>query len=1774
MKSSLNNISRLRLYTTLWTYLFVFILFFISSFSCVSASLSLLSSTSSPYDSYNLYRGGRSYLSQNPINYLSTSILTSFPSQQAFTVMFWMKSSLPNQFAHYFWYEVPQLIESNAAISLYSYGDMRFTVYGSTYIQPNMTVMNGAWHHVAVTFNPVKNQTMFFQNGRRVGDIHPANKPATRLGVEFGRLVLCKTRWNDKYFGHMDDFAIFRAGLSEQHIHLAYVHGVDYIRELPEFLDNDPVYIYYRFDAITNSRNEYRISDYSGHDRHAVFSFGSEGNVLAPSRAPIFSSSHSVVHIPTSTITTFSITSIVMDRNFSYIKNESGVGPIPSGDIIYANNSTTTTFNYSGSVELLHPIATDSHKILCGLIVRNSSNLLLQQLDESNYAGANITAGDLILHPLGFVIASLLNETFGNIEFQAIFTTNGINSTNICSIQNLTISEVFQLKIYPNVKPTPNPFSLSARQDTSSVFSAIYDYDDGLYGIDPEGDDLAVYVTSLPTLGNLAQVSEHGDISAYILTVPTRVENSAFKLAFIPDTAPSTSDEIDVVDFSIMVADYYANSSEVSINVDVLNVFRAPSSYDQNATARSRDFTLIEINITGISASDIPIIEITELPLYGMLYQVDPTNTSNVGQPLSFENSDIRVIEQWVHSVPAVSSSWSTLVADWSYENVYGPPDVFPSYGRNPKAWAGRDPGSAEWIWLHYASPLYLKTIEVYETYNPGRVSRISVPNYNLLSDADAFNRVPGWSFDSPTFTEPTNLSEWKTIWSSNSASAAGSDCGSKVRYTTSTVFTVDVCRMPRMVQDILIHFSAVPSSWVEIDAVKIIGTRDLPANIIQSEENKLYYAFDAKNQLEDTFSYIVNSCLYWNSYRNIKLRPNEFTLRREQVTTLPIASDITYYLELPVRNHNPGSGHRDLEPPNPASPSVLLENASKDDSNVGSIVLSSSTAGSSGGVSADAPPAGTVRHTAKYSWLYIELPGTFEYEILLDLRFIITRSASLGDLLLSPPNHDTSVAVDPSFPARSLNNFTLPKNVRGVYYKTSFSCLKPHTPSILDRFDFRIMAGDVISEPATVTVEFLCTNSYLLTLHPDPRKDIVGITDDFQIQFGNLSTAAPPVGRLLNVGNISYALFQRSGVPLDIPLLISVNDCYNNPIPKLFEWKSFFRIKTLNGHLFGRDDHALVDGIADFSDYSLILKPGNLTSIYIQTTLDNGIVLSTPLIHVFMLLCEPGTYVQNGICVSCPPGYTTRYPNSNTTCEVVPEYTSIEAVTIISTMAAIGISFCLICMAIVITCRRHRIIFSLSPVFLLLTLLGLSFVFASALVQVAHVAVPVCNAAVWLFNIGFTLTFGAIFAKTFRLYAIFGNPVLRSLTITNRQLLKALAIFLAYDIIIIILWQTLSPYIVSEEIYPQCKTSGSKLYSGFLIAEKGLLLLYGAFLTYQVSGVPSNYNESKWLGLSLYNIGITSAVMIGSFYGLYDQISPINMAVLISVGTLFGGFSTLVLLFGHIFFALFVTTKVKETFCLEMSGAGLGTLKDNDNTDPFGMGINLDSLVLYSYELKNKENRHPLEMQLVEIITSIEKYSRNRAKLHGQLKTALTQLSSLSSEIAYQKEVAGNPHLNLPHFPTTKPDRPSLIQRFLSRRKNTHQKEPLPSAYKSRLEVRRRSHCAISDEEAVTLELTVDFQKNSSNQVSNTPSRHSPLTLPPPSPRTPQPSAEQSMSPSVSGTTLVVASPTSNSPLVKASLTPTSSHTFNFAVYNLSSPVTGSPSTRPLTPRFKPTEA
>ncbi|KAF5290089.1 hypothetical protein FQA39_LY14870 [Lamprigera yunnana] len=241
------------------------------------------------------------------------------------------------------------------------------------------------------------------------------------------------------------------------------------------------------------------------------------------------------------------------------------------------------------------------------------------------------------------------------------------------------------------------------------------------------------------------------------------------------------------------------------------------------------------------------------------------------------------------------------------------------------------------------------------------------------------------------------------------------------------------------------------------------------------------------------------------------------------------------------------------------------------------------------------------------------------------------------------------------------------------------------------------------------------------------------------------------------------------------------------------------------------------------------------------------------------------------------------RQPPKDRTLEII-EHTRVNKTVyaILASLAICGIIMASVFLAFNIKYRNQRYIKMSSPQLNNLIIIGCmltytSIVFLGLDSGLSSVdAFPyICTARAWTLMAGFSLAFGAMFSKTWRVHSIFTDVKLNKKVIKDYQLFMVVGVLLFIDLAIMTTWQVADPFyretkrmepyphpssedilIIPENEY--CASERMTLFVGSIYAYKGLLMIFGAFLAWETRhvSIPA-LNDSRHVGLSVYNVAI-----------------------------------------------------------------------------------------------------------------------------------------------------------------------------------------------------------------------------------------------------------------------------------------------------------------------------
>jgi len=184
-----------------------------------------------------------------------------------------------------------------------------------------------------------------------------------------------------------------------------------------------------------------------------------------------------------------------------------------------------------------------------------------------------------------------------------------------------------------------------------------------------------------------------------------------------------------------------------------------------------------------------------------------------------------------------------------------------------------------------------------------------------------------------------------------------------------------------------------------------------------------------------------------------------------------------------------------------------------------------------------------------------------------------------------------------------------------------------------------------------------------------------------------------------------------------------------------------------------------------------------------------------------------------------------------------------------------------------------------------------------------------ICQVRAYLIVVGFTLVFGGMLSKTWRVYKIFTNRRLKRQIggLNTAHLFLKIFHVLLVDVVVLVTWELVDPLQsetikISEELQPdnedinmvtmnhQCVSEHYSQWVLGIMIYKGILLLFGVFLAWETRNVHyAELNDSKNIGVAVYNILLFSVLSITTEFVLSNFLAKriFNNSVILVCTTL-----------------------------------------------------------------------------------------------------------------------------------------------------------------------------------------------------------------------------------------------------------------------------------------------
>lgn len=188
------------------------------------------------------------------------------------------------------------------------------------------------------------------------------------------------------------------------------------------------------------------------------------------------------------------------------------------------------------------------------------------------------------------------------------------------------------------------------------------------------------------------------------------------------------------------------------------------------------------------------------------------------------------------------------------------------------------------------------------------------------------------------------------------------------------------------------------------------------------------------------------------------------------------------------------------------------------------------------------------------------------------------------------------------------------------------------------------------------------------------------------------------------------------------------------------------------------------------------------------------------------------------------------------------------------------------------------KVVRAASPLLLRIIILGAFFIYSTTIVLYPTPNIVTCTLRIWLREIGFALAYGALMLKTWRISVIFRVRSAKAVKITDMDLIKRLGLIVGIFVLCLLIRTLVSPPIVIEALTSDdlkaflCQSDWWD--HSFTILEF-LFLLWGIRLCIMVRKAPSEFNESRFISMTIYNEFLLSIFLNVSVFFLQQPANP-----------------------------------------------------------------------------------------------------------------------------------------------------------------------------------------------------------------------------------------------------------------------------------------------------------
>jgi len=236
----------------------------------------------------------------------------------------------------------------------------------------------------------------------------------------------------------------------------------------------------------------------------------------------------------------------------------------------------------------------------------------------------------------------------------------------------------------------------------------------------------------------------------------------------------------------------------------------------------------------------------------------------------------------------------------------------------------------------------------------------------------------------------------------------------------------------------------------------------------------------------------------------------------------------------------------------------------------------------------------------------------------------------------------------------------------------------------------------------------------------------------------------------------------------------------------------------------------------------------------------------------------------------------TTDVPSDLPKLELVEDRISPALLGIMLALCALVILLSLASVAWTRYFRMRRVVRSSQPIFLSLISAGVALMALGIVPLSIEGSDVACMTTPWLLFLGFTLTFSALFTKTYRINQIMKNAAkFKRLTLTATDVMKPMLALLLVNVVILVAFTAVSPLqsntIVVDtdpfgrniDTYYQCGSDKGPIFLGILAGLNIAVLLFAILQCWHARKISTELSESQYIFSAI------SIIIMASFLGI-----------------------------------------------------------------------------------------------------------------------------------------------------------------------------------------------------------------------------------------------------------------------------------------------------------------